>query len=159
MASSSGPLLRPLLRLLGYARPYLGRIAVVLVFALLYASGLNGRVYLVQPLLDDVVVPSVTLDSLPDLVGGVIDPEAAEAKRRSIEKNVEERIGQIILFALLIILGMPLARLVRDYTTEWIMTRMLVDMQLDLSTKLLNIPLGQHESDRRGELVTRTGFG
>ncbi len=53
MASSSGPLLRPLLRLLGYARPYLGRVALVLVFALLYASGLNGRVYLVQPLLSN----------------------------------------------------------------------------------------------------------
>ena len=159
MAEPSGPTLRPLFRLLGYARPYLWLVGLTLVFSMLYASGLTGRAYLVQPLFDDVIVPEVTLDTLPDLVPD--EPSAEQARERELEREalalrVRERFWEILLIAAGIIAGMPLVRLVRDYASDWVMTRMSVDMQLDLSTKLLRIPLTHHQRDKRGEFVSRT---
>ncbi len=149
-------MLSPLLRLLAYARPYLWLVVLTMVFGILDASGLNGRVYLIKPLLDDVVLPQVTLDSLPDLAGEAASQTTTAEQRAEIRARVNESFWQIITAALVIVLGMPIVRLVRDYATEWVMMRMIVDMQIDLSTKFLHIPLTHHERDSRGEFVSRT---
>jgi ABC-type multidrug transport system fused ATPase/permease subunit len=50
---------------------------------------------------------------------------------------------------------MPLVRLVRDYASEWVMIRVLVDMQRDVATKLLRLPLARHQKDTRGDAISR----
>ena len=54
-----------------------------------------------------------------------------------------------------LVLGMPLVRLVRDYASDWVMTRLLVDLQRSLGGKLLRLPLGRHNQDSSGEFLTR----
>ena len=45
-------------RMLRYARPYLGLIALAMLCALLFAGGRIGRAALIQPIFDDVLGPT-----------------------------------------------------------------------------------------------------
>lgn len=152
-----------LVRLLLYARPYGWVVALTIGFSLLYAGGLTGRAYLVKPLLDDVLAPKISADSLTELRAGQegtqLDPAVQErlAKERALlEARVRASFWTIVLAGLAIVLGMPVARLVRDYASEWVMMRMSVDLQLDIGSKLLRVPLRQLQTDTRGGFVTRT---
>ena len=55
----------------------------------------------------------------------------------------------------MIVFLMPVVRLVRDYAVEWVMLRMQVDMNFDLSQKLLRLPLAQHVREARGDIMSR----
>lgn len=155
--------LRSILRLLGYARRYVPFVAVTIVFSLLYAGGLTGRVYLAQPLFDDVVTPHLSagtlLESLrqgdADGVAPALTPEQIEAEREELRARVEKGFWQVVVIGLLIVIFMPIVRFVRDYTGEWVMTRMGVDMQWDLGAKMLALPLARHQLEKRGEFVAR----
>jgi subfamily B ATP-binding cassette protein MsbA len=147
-------------RLLGYARPYLPLVVTTIVFSLLYAGGLTGRGYLAKPLMDEVLQPSYSaqtlLDSLRNGPGGEqVPPEVIETQRAELRERVEASLRFILLAVLVIVIGMPLARLIRDYAGEWVMTRMAVDMQIDLGEKLLRLPLAHHVRERRGDAVAR----
>ncbi|MEE9282433.1 MAG: ABC transporter ATP-binding protein, partial [Myxococcota bacterium] len=151
-----------LVRLLLYARPYLWVVAITLVFSLLYAGGLTGRAYLIKPLLDDVLAPKISAESLAELRASPETQLSREARERlareraAMEARVREGFWTILLAGLAIVLGMPVVRLVRDYSGEWVMTRMGVDLQLDIGSKLLRVPLRHLESDTRGGFVART---
>lgn len=56
-------------RLLAYARPYLGMVALAMVFAAVYAGSRNLRAYLLQPILDDVMIAGESLWTLAALIG------------------------------------------------------------------------------------------
>ncbi len=149
---------RRLLRLLGYARPYLWVVAIAVAFSLLYAGGLTLRVYLVKPLLDEVVVPNLSASSLPELLSGAgeaIDAETLQAQRDKISARVQENFWYLARIALAIVFLMPLVRLIRDYAVEWVMMRMQVDLNFDLSGKLLRLPLAHHHRDGRGDFMAR----
>ena len=155
--------LAPLLRLLLYARPYAWVVGITLVFSLLYAGGLTGRAYLVKPLLDDVLAPKISAESLAELrssaEGAELDPELQEqlrTEREAMEARVREGFWTILLAGLAIVLGMPVVRLIRDYSGEWVMTRMGIDLQLDIGSKLLRVPLDHLQTDTRGSFVART---
>ena len=155
--------LAPLLRLLLYARPYAWVVGITLVFSLLYAGGLTGRAYLVKPLLDDVLAPKISADSLAELRGSSdaaqLDPELQErlrTEREAMEASVREGFWTILLAGLAIVMGMPVVRLIRDYSGEWVMTRMGIDLQFDIGSKLLRVPLQHLQTDTRGGFVTRT---
>ena len=155
--------LAPLLRLLLYARPYAWVVGITLVFSLLYAGGLTGRAYLVKPLLDDVLAPKISAESLAELrssaEGAELDPELQEqlrTDREAMEARVREGFWTILLAGLAIVLGMPVVRLIRDYSGEWVMTRMGIDLQLDIGSKLLRVPLDHLQTDTRGSFVART---
>ncbi len=152
-----------LLRLLLYARPYAWLVGITLLFSLLYAGGLTGRAYLVKPLLDDVLAPQISADWLADLRSSAdatrLDPEVEAqlaAERAAMEARVREGFTVILLAGLAIVLGMPIVRLIRDYSGEWVMTRIGVDLQFDIGSKLLRIPLRQLQSGNRGSYVART---
>jgi ABC-type multidrug transport system fused ATPase/permease subunit len=150
--------LRQLLRLLRYARPYWLPILVTLVFSFAYAGGLTGRAYLMAPLLDGIVLPSASVSSLSDALASTRAAETAEeieAQRAALERNVAESWRTLLLWAALLVVLMPLVHWIRDYSGEWVMTRLLVDVQGDLAGKLLRLPLARHQSDRRGEFVSR----
>ncbi len=152
-----------LLRLLLYARPYAWVVAITLVFSLLYAGGLTGRAYLIKPLLDDVLAPKISADSLAQLRtpadAALPDPmlqARLAAQRESMEARVREGFWTILLAGLAIVLGMPIVRLIRDYSGEWVMTRLGVDLQLNIGSKLLRVPLHHLQGDTRGSFVART---
>jgi len=56
------------LRLLQFARPYLGVVAVGMVFAILYSGARYLRAYLFKPLVDDVVIGGHGIESVAPLV-------------------------------------------------------------------------------------------
>jgi subfamily B ATP-binding cassette protein MsbA len=149
-------------RLLSFARPYLGRVLLTVVFSLLYGAGLTGRAYLAKPIFDDVIAPATVGASdvwnrLGQAEAGP-PPEQAEkieAQRVAIEAKARENLWQLVGIALLLVLGLPVVHWVRDYTGEWVMTRMAVDMQIRLGEKLLRLPMAHHTRNRRGDAVAR----
>jgi len=153
------PRARPALRLLGYARPYARLVLVVIVFSLLYGGGLTGRAFIMKGFVDDVALENARVDSLKDLLDRPaakdLDQKKLRAERRELKKQVRENLKRTVLVGALLILVMPLIRLVRDYASEWVMTRVLVDMQRDLATKLLRLPLSRHQKETRGDAISR----
>ncbi len=146
-------------RLLSYARPYAWIVAIVILFSLLYGGGLTGRAFILKGLVDDVALENARVDSLKELLDRPaakdLDQRKLRAERRELKANVRKNLGRTALAGLMLILVMPLVRLVRDFASEWVMARVLVDMQHDIATKLLQLPLSHHQRDSRGESITR----
>lgn len=169
-----------LVRILGFARPYVGAIVLVALFTLVFSAGRYGRAYLVKPLLDGVLVPAVGEPGPPpeDVFGsrataGVLDaalarvlpdealvpppqtqggPEAAAGERAAAIRGA---LARIMLVALLIVVVTPLALLGRGYLGAWALGRVHVDVQLRLADKLLSLPLARHVRGRMGDLLAR----
>jgi subfamily B ATP-binding cassette protein MsbA len=150
---------RELLRLFRYARPYWAWIAVSILTSFVYAGGLTGRAYLVAPLFDGVLVPSAQVSSLSDALGTVpaeaVAPAELERQRQELERKIEENWRRVLLGALLLLTVIPVVHWIRDYTGEWVLTRVLVDVQADLGAKLLRLPLARHHTDSRGDFISR----
>ncbi len=150
---------RPTLRLLGYARPYAWLVLIVIVFSLLYGGGVTGRAFIVRNLVDDVALKNARVESISDVLKRprieAIDPHKLRQQRRDLKKSVRKNLWRVALSGLLLVVLMPLIRLVRDYASEWVMTRVLVDMQRELAEKLLRLPLGRHQRETRGDAIAR----
>ncbi len=150
---------RELLRLFRYARPYWLWITVSILASFVYAGGLTGRAYLVAPLFDGVLVPSAQVSSLSDALGtldtGQTPPEEIERQRQALEEKIEQNWRRVLLGALLLLSVVPVVHWIRDYTGEWVLTRVLVDLQADLGAKLLRLPLARHQADSRGDFISR----
>jgi subfamily B ATP-binding cassette protein MsbA len=61
-----------------------------------------------------------------------------------------------VLVALVVILAMPLFQFSQEYTIEWVLGRIMVDMKRDVCAKLLALPLRFHQDRRRGDVLART---
>jgi subfamily B ATP-binding cassette protein MsbA len=149
--------LRTLARLFWYARPYVPLVVITIVFSLMYAGGLTGRAYLTRPLIDDIAAPNLEVSSLEDLIasGQVEAPEDMELQRQQLKSQIQDRLGDLLLAAIVLVLGMPAARLIRDYAGEWVMTRVGVDMQTHLCQRILGLPLSRFEQEGRSDLIAR----
>jgi len=140
-SGSQGPV-ATIWRLLGFARPYLWVIALAVLFSLLYAGGIVGRAALIEPLFDGIAIPAAKLDATAGLFSSVVpesDAATREIEREQLRANIDQSFTRILLAGLLLVLGMPLVRLVRDYASDWVMTRLLVDLQRSLGGKLLRL--------------------
>jgi subfamily B ATP-binding cassette protein MsbA len=150
---------RSALRLLGYARPYAWLVLIVIVFSLLYGGGLTGRAFIMKGFVDDVALENSRVDSLKDLLDRPsvkqLDQRKLSQERRELKKKVRKNFLRTGFAAALLIIVMPIIRLVRDYASEWVMTRVLVDMQRELATKLLWLPLARHQKETRGDAISR----
>ncbi len=51
---------------------------------------------------------------------------------------------------------LPFAHFGQDYLSEYAMGRVLIDMQQQMATKLLSLPLAHHQNMQRGDALTRT---
>ena len=83
--------LRKILRLLGYARPYAWLVVLTILTSLVYAAGDNARAYLIRPLLDDVLLPTVqqsSLDELTSLKESTPDAQQAEEAVQETQKII-----------------------------------------------------------------------
>ena len=147
---------RPLLRLLGYAKPYAALVGVTVVFSLFYGGGLTGRAFIFRAFVDKVAVDSARVRSISEALKQA-DPAqpdpAKERHRHELKERVRKNFWTVILESVALVLFMPLIRLVRDYTSEWVMTRVLVDMQRDLAAKTMRLPLGRQQT--RGDSIAR----
>jgi len=150
---------RPIWRLLGFARPYAWLVAVTILFSLLYGGGLTGRAFILRNFVDDVAIKNARVESIGDVLKRprieALDPERLRQERRSLKKKVRKNLWSVVIQGLALVLLMPIVRLVRDYTSEWVMTRVLVDMQRALAEKLLRLPLGRHQRETRGDSISR----
>lgn len=157
MADPERSALRDLVRLLGFVRPYLAMLALAIVFSGLYGGGLSGRALLLQPLVDDVALPSASLSELDELLGDQTELSAqrSEEERTVLRERVRDNFYSVLLAGVMLIVLMPLMRLVRDYSSYWIMQRLAVDLQQAIGEKLLRLPLAHHVRERRGDFVAR----
>ena len=157
----------PFVRLLRYARPYVGVIAVALTLASVYSGALALRAYLVKPMMDEVLLKQHALNSLP--AGSFIakragvpsqaatpDP-AAEAKARvDLQRTIEANFWKWTLAALVIGLALPFTAFGKDYLVEYTMGLVRVDLQQAVCAKLLALPLSYHRGTTRGDALSRT---
>ncbi len=158
-------------------RPYLAVFALAMACSLLYAGARTSRAYLIQPLFDQIIVPQLRHEQPVDAADwknearGWLDrlrgepaeqatptaPEAAlDAQRRSaIAAEVRAALPRMLLAAILIITLLPLSHLAEEYLSQWVLGRVLVDVQQQLCSKLLVLPLRFHDTNARGETLSR----
>lgn len=163
-------------RMLGYAKPYLGLIAIAMLCALLFAGGRIGRAALIQPIFDDVLGPTYAsaakLGSTP-AQPGILDwfssqPRTqktgdAEVVRTPPEARAWNDVSpaqraalvRVSYLALAIVIVMPLAMMGRTYLFSYTLGRISMDIQRQLARKLLALPLSFHRATRTGDTLAR----
>lgn len=165
----------PFLRLVGYARPYVPLVVLAFVCALGYAGLRNLRAYLIKPVLDQVAVTSADPEGreawdpfsrVRDAVGlgaaqeppprAEAPPEAKPDAAAQADAVARESLWNVFLAGLLVMSLLPLAHFGKDYLVEYMLGRVRVDVQRDICTKLLTLPLGFHHRTRRGDTLSRT---
>ena len=164
-----------LLRLLALARPYLFVILAITLLTAAFAAGRYGRAYMMKPLLDGVLVPAAEenrnaqsehtplwpWDSTPtadltELKGAETEPSSPPPSPTGRDQTeIRAALQQLLWVGALIVLITPLALFGRNYLADFAMGRIHLDLQRKLATKLLRMPLSQHDAARRGDLITR----
>jgi len=122
----TSPNLRPLLRLLGFVRPYLGRVLLA-VLALLIAAG------------------SV-------LAFGQVIREMVDSGLRT---GTETALNRSLIFFLVVVLTMAAAIMGRAYLLNWIGERVIADLRVAVFARVLSLDLGFFETTRTGEIISR----
>jgi subfamily B ATP-binding cassette protein MsbA len=153
---------RQLGRLARYARPYVGLIALALLFTVLFAGGRYGRAYLTKPLIDDVLLPSQAAAAAPapthpfDALGGD-DPSstAPTASEGPLPVEPMARFRELVWVALAIMLVLPISIFGRSYCLQYVLGRINIDIKQALAAKLMRLPLLFHRRARSGEMLTR----
>lgn len=146
--SASEPARSVVLRLVAYARPYVGLLGVIVGSGLVLQLSKVGLMSLTKPLLDGMAgvasetpfrdLPLPAASALADLVGAV-----------GADVSNVVRIG-VVLVALI-----GGSHFLKGYYERYVSGRILVDVQRDLAAKLLHLPLRFHHSMRRGDALTR----
>jgi subfamily B ATP-binding cassette protein MsbA len=170
-ANRGSPHGRPvLLRLLAYARPYAALIALTLLLSGALSAGRYARVYLLKPILDDVVLPHQALTSsgspgawLPELgdsgggerVQPAPPPAPLEDERRAELERIRDDFTGILLVALVVVLAVPALQFGHAYLVQYALGRIYIDIQRDVCFKLLALPLRFHHGSRRGDTLSR----
>ncbi len=159
-----------LVRLLGYARPWLGLIGLALLLSAAYSGSRYLRVYLIKPLLDEVVVPGVVISEttqqrwLPEL--GAPDPSVGTAAKGIAPpgltrgtapiEEIRGRFASIVMAACGLIVVLPCLLFARSTLEEWVLGRIHISIKQDVCAHLLALPLRYHRDQRRGDIVSRT---
>jgi len=158
--------------MLRYARPY----ALLILLTMLLAGGLSGsrftRAYLMKPIFDDIILPGAQLPqgavrdfSWPSLIGSDAQPETPPAPQDETPDSrdeelhrlagVQEAFGRVVLIGLLLVVLTPILLFSRDYTVQYVLGRIDLDMKVDICRKLLALPLRFHQEWQRGDVMQR----
>jgi subfamily B ATP-binding cassette protein MsbA len=162
--------LRAYWRLVAYLRPYLGVLVLAVALTAVYSTARTARAWLLQPVFDEIILPHQkaggTLD-WRELGGTLLEGDApesalapdeaplAEAERESLRGQVIDAVPRVLLAAFLIVLVLPLAHMGQEILSQFVLGRVLVDLQQQLCEKLLALPLRFHQSTARGETLSR----
>ncbi len=166
-----------LLRLVRYARPYAGVVAVALTCAVAYSAAYNSFSYLAKPFMDEVLVPAQAVRTTastrswipswvpglgsrsagPAEAGGAVAPDPAEeaARRAAFSEKMRGSLLEILLVGFAAIVMVPITLFGKNYLIEWTLGRVLVDIQQDVCRKLLALPLRFHHGTTRGDTLSR----
>jgi len=163
-----------LVRLFGYARPFAWLVLLAVLLTVAFSAGRYARAYLMKPILDDVILPQQKLSersAVPAWVRGIPflggeepaeaeasaapDP-AEEARLEALTRHIGESLTLVVLAAIALIVGMPVAMVSRLYVVEYVLARVHVDLVRDICAKLLALPLGYYHERARGDVLTRT---
>jgi subfamily B ATP-binding cassette protein MsbA len=163
----------PLVRVIGYARPFAALVLLAAVLAVALGGGRFARAYLMKPILDDVLLPQQALSAgsyapawfrdLP-LVGSgakaAVAPRPApdtddDARREALDRHVRESLSSIVLAAVVLVFWIPLAMFARSYLVAWVLGRVQIEIVRDVCAKLLALPLGFHHGRSRGDVLSR----
>lgn len=138
--------MRPLLRMLGFAKPYLGLIGIAGLFSLLFAAGRFGRALLLKPLLDEVLMPAET---------GRTDVEAELRALWTWGADSPTSLQWIVLAALAIVVVVPIALFAKSYAQQYALGAISMDIKKTIASKLLRLPLGFHRGTPSGDVLSR----
>jgi subfamily B ATP-binding cassette protein MsbA len=163
----------PLVRVIGYARPFATLVLLAAVLAVALGGGRFARAYLMKPILDDVLLPQQALSAgsyapawfrdLP-LVGSGEKAAGAprpapdaddDARREALDRHVRESLSGIVLAAVVLVFWIPLAMFARSYLVAWVLGRVQIEIVRDVCAKLLALPLGFHHGRSRGDVLAR----
>ncbi len=149
-------------------RPYLGVLLLAVALSGVYAGARTARALLIQPVFDEILGPHQKMGeriSVRELAAPILErgpkpaPEAAApAATQSAEElraRMRKALPRILLGALLIVTLLPLAHAGQEVASQWVLGRVLVDLQQQLCQKLLALPLRYHHSTTRGETLSR----
>ncbi len=166
-APSAGGL-RAYWRLVRYLRPYLGVLLLAVALSALYAGTRTARAWLLEPVFDEVILPHQKTGerfSWKELSGELLareapqpasaEPPAARSDREAVRRQMQEAVPRILFGALLIVLVLPLAHVGQEVLSQYVLGRVLVDLQQQLCEKLLALPLRFHHGTARGETLSR----
>lgn len=117
---------RPLLRLLAFARPYLGRV-VIATIALLGAAG--------------------SVLAFGQVIRHVVDSGLSTGSESALDRALLLFLAVVVLFALSV--------LVRSYLLSWIGERVVADLRRAVFDRVLSLDVGFFETTRTGEVISR----
>ena len=118
--------LGPLLRLLGFVRPYLGRVLLA-ALALLVAAG--------------------AVLAFGQVIREVVDS--------GLKTGSEAALNRSLLLFLVVVLAMAGAILMRSYLLAWIGERVIADVRTAVFSRVLGLDVGFFETTRTGEIISR----
>ena len=161
--------LRAYWRLVRYLRPYLGVLLLAVALSAVYATTRTARAWLLEPVFDEIILPHQATGERFDwkeLSGGLFGrdaPDAAETApsaapepdHEALSARLREALPRVLLAALLIVLLLPLAHVGQEVLSQYVLGRVLVDLQQQLCEKLLALPLRFHHGTARGETLSR----
>ena len=90
---------------------------------------------------------------LPDVLGTEALP--ARETNEKLQQHIEQSLVQVTIFGLIVVLFLPAIQFARNYLTEYVLGRVYVEMQRDLCSKLLALPMRYHDEQQRGDVLSR----
>lgn len=137
--------LKPTIRLLGFAKPYVWLLGTAMVFSLLFSGGRYGRALLLKPLLDDVLLPAQQ---------GVA-PDFELGSLFVLQASGPTVLQWVVIGSLFIVFVMPVAAFVKNYMQSYALGAISMDMKKVIAGKLLGLPLSYHRGTPSGDILTR----
>ncbi|MHA7837446.1 MAG: ABC transporter ATP-binding protein [bacterium] len=129
-------------RMIGLSRPYSGMLAVVIACGALFAISRYVRAYLIQPFLDDVMVPAAAL-------------ERGSAGWEPAIQALLPRLYEIGVIAGLTLIITPLAMFGRSYLSNRVVAEVRRDIDQAVARKFLFAPLEAHRGGTSGDRLAR----
>ncbi len=118
--------IKPLVRLLRFARPYLGRVIIALIALLVAALALLG---------------------FGQVIRTVVDYGLAHGSRRTLD------LALLLFLAVVVVLSVSI--MVRGYLLNWIGERVVADVRKAVFNRVLALDVGFFETTRTGEVISR----
>ena len=157
-------------RMLRFARPYVGTIIFCVALTLVFSGGRYARAWLMQPLLDEVLLPAHALTSENvDISWSAFNPETSatvlsglstpsnnpKQSLKTTPNTIVANLRFILLAALALALVSPVVLFLRLYLLSFVLGRVSIDIKNTLTAKLLRLPLGFHRAKHSGETLNR----